>query len=498
MNDRMNGTTIAELHGGIRRSPSKGSGWVHRKPLSPDYETVGKTSMLHGGLVQRTKTREEKAKYAETLREQMRLKREARETMRQNLWSPPPEKDVRNLLNKLNMVTEKAFSSSLEKSPILPGPVSSRALSSPSGSFARFRHNTSPKHEREIRNEAKRKAKQTVLAQNLREQSEMIRQRKLREKEIERQEQEAFERRVEAQRLDILRKQRETEERERERRRRLFQNNNVASNSYSVKAQVSPRVRTHDVVAPPVPTTQESISRVQKQSIRSSLPSLSELVYDVRSDATTTTTTTTPVNRSPMKIIHTTSRFVMPIESSTSVHQQSFPSRSQFDDVVRSSKIPVSTFQSGDGSETESGGEEEDEKVRRVIRSPRPPIPSTSKSLDGRFNVVRVSVEEIRASIGRNNEVELPSRSVSSPISVTSNGSFTRKRSPIAASNSSLTRKSNDTNETRRSEDSISSNFRRRRNRRTNSSSSPSSSPPRRVLTLAQERALLKREEEDR
>ena len=175
---------------------------------------------------------------------------------------------------------------------------------------------------------------------------------------------------------------------------------------------------------------------------------------------------------SPMKIIHTTSTFVMPVETATtrSMHQ-SLPSRSHFD-TVRSS------LGSGNGSETESG--DEDDESRVVRSSPRRPPPATSKSLDGRFNVVRVSVEEIRSSIRRTNEAgELPSRSVSSPVS-----------SPV----SSFTRKSNGTNETRRSEDSISSSFRRRGNR------SPSSPSPqhRRVLTLAQERALLKREEEQR
>ena len=159
MSDKMSinvSSTIAELHGGIRRSPTKAGGWVHRKPLSPDYETVGKTSMLHGGLIQRTKTREQKAKYAETLREQMRLKREKMKKQNNNLWSPPLEKDVRGLLNKLSMATEKAFSPS-SSSPILPSPESSRRrpMTSPSGSFARFRHDTSPKDERELRHEAK-------------------------------------------------------------------------------------------------------------------------------------------------------------------------------------------------------------------------------------------------------------------------------------------------------------------------------------------------------
>eukprot|EP00938_MAST-03A_sp_MAST-3A-sp1_P005045 g5045.t1 len=477
-------STIAELHGGIRRSPGKVGGWVHRKPLSPDYETVGKTSMLHGGLIQRTKTREQKAKYAETLREQMRLKNEEMQRKKQNnLWSPPLEKDVRSLLNKLSMATEKTFSSSsLQSSPILPSPESSRRrpMTSPSGSFARFRHDTSPKDEREIRNEAKRKAKQTVLARNLREQSEMIRQRKLREKEIERMEQEAFEKRVEAQRRDILRKQKEKQEREMERRRRFFSEkksvvssppSSVRSSSSSVRT--SPR--TNREVAPPIPTQQQQQGRpvpsrvvVQKKSIRSSLPSMSELVYD---DVRPVPVKKSPMKMSsPMKIIHTTSTFVMPVEETrTTLMHQSLPSRSHFD-VMRSS------LGSGNGSETESGDEEEE---RRVVRSsPRPPPPS-SKPLDGRFNVVRVSVEEIRSSIRRSNNNtdeagKLPSRSVSSPVS-------------------SFTRKSNDTNETRRSEDSISSNFRQRSSNR-----SPSSRGDGRVLTLAQERALLKREEEQR
>ena len=149
---------------------------------------------------------------------------------------------------------------------------------------------------------------------------------------------------------------------------------------------------------------------------------------------------------------------------------QSLPSRSHFD-VMRSS------LGSGNGSETESG--DEDDESRVVRSSPRRPPPATSKSLDGRFNVVRVSVEEIRSSIRRTNEAgELPSRSVSSPVS---------------SRVSSFTRKSNGTNETRRSEDSISSNFRQRSSNR-----SPSSRGDGRVLTLAQERALLKREEEQR
>ena len=242
------------------------------------------------------------------------------------------------------------------------------------------------------------------------------------------------------------------------------------SSSRSSSVRTSPRIARD--VAPPIPMQQQqqqqhrpvsSRAAVPKKSVRSSLPSMSELVYDVRPAPVKSPMKMT----SPMKIIHTTSTFVMPVEETrtTSMHQ-SLPSRSHFD-MVRSS------LGSGNGSETESG--DEDDESRVVRSSPRRPPPATSKSLDGRFNVVRVSVEEIRSSIRRTNEAgELPSRSVSSPVS-------------------SFTRKSNDTNETRRSEDSISSNFRQRSSNR-----SPSSRGDGRVLTLAQERALLKREEEHR
>ena len=195
-------------------------------------------------------------------------------------------------------------------------------------------------------------------------------------------EQEAFEKRVEAQRRDILRKQKEKQEREMERRRRFFSEkksvvssppSSVRSSSSSVRT--SPR--TNREVAPPIPTQQQQQGRpvpsrvvVQKKSIRSSLPSMSELVYD---DVRPVPVKKSPMKMSsPMKIIHTTSTFVMPVENTTTTRSmhQSLPSRSHFD-TVRSS------LGSGNGSETESGDEDE-EVERRVVRSsPRRPPPAT-------------------------------------------------------------------------------------------------------------------------
>jgi len=484
--------SISELHGGMmaqRKSPQKADGWVHRKPLSPDYETIGKTSLLHGGLVQRTKTREEKEKYAETLREQMRL-RKARERLEKlTVMSPrrKPQKmslllpssnnnnndeneeaDVRNLLNKLKHATEKVFDAAKittgSQGGVLPSPESSsrerRMHNSASpGSFARFQHNTSPKDERDIRFEARRKAKQELLARRLREQQEQIKQRKLQEKERERLEQEAFDRRIEAQRQDILRKQ------------RMKLKEKKTEMSRNIQAPQPPVI--------PSPSSSSSSSRrikrnvVVRESIRNSLPSKSMLVG-----------ITTPQHtvKSPMKIIHTTSTFVIP-ESSTNVYQ-SLPSRSRFD-PVRSTKAPVQQNEHGDdGSETESG---DDEEVEMRKQSPLRPPPATSKSLDGRFSVHRVSVDEIKSNRSVEREEELPSRSVSSPISATSVSS---------ASKHVLMRHSHETNETRRSEDSISSHFRRRQHRQSPRSQSPQRTG--RVLTLAQERALLKQEEEMR